>query len=251
MCLILFSYLQHDTYKLILAANRDEFYERPTQPARPWPEKEGVIAGKDLKAGGTWMGVQQNGRFAALTNFRDPAHERNGVVSRGKLVIDFFDGKMPPADYLAYVSQQAEEYNGFNLLVGDTNGFYHYSNRDNNITPVGPGVHGLSNHLLNTPWPKVERGKARLLQLTQNGEIDQEIYFSMLRDKTRAPDHTLPATGVPLEWERILSSMFIHSPGYGTRCSTLLTITHDGAVDFWERTYPTDGSPPSTVFYSF
>ncbi len=236
MCLILFSYDQHPKYRLILAANRDEFYERPTEPAGYWDEYPGLLAGKDVKAGGTWMGITANLRFAAITNHRDPSAEKAIAPSRGHLVLDYLKGDLSPQQYLQNLSGGAGEYNGFNLLVGDAHSLWYFSNRDGEVRAVTPGVHGLSNALLDTPWPKVEKGKARLSEIVGQQTVEQADLMTMLSDSSQAADEDLPQTGVPLEWERRLSSMFIESPNYGTRASSVLLIDHEGHVSFIERT---------------
>lgn len=249
MCLILFLVDAHPDYRLIVGANRDEFYERPTAPLAYWGDCSGgvspglapVLAGRDLRGGGTWMGVTLNGRFAALTNFRDPSANRNGAPSRGALVRDYLAGREIPLAYLERIARSGASYNGFNLLVGDQNGLFYYSNRRPDIQAVGPGIHGLSNRFLNTPWPKVERGKAALEQVCSNGRIAPEAILDVLEDRLRPPDNLLPDTGVGREWERILSPVFITSPAYGTRSSSVLLVGRDGEIRFVERTFAPEG----------
>ena len=239
MCLILFSYDEHPKYRLILAANRDEFYERPTEPAAYWDEYPGLIAGKDVKAGGTWMGITPALRFAAITNYRDPAAEKKEAPSRGHLVLDYLKEEMSPESYLHQLKTHAHAYNGYNLLVGDKSGLWYFSNKERVVRSVHAGVHGLSNALLNTSWPKVEKGKAALANLAGQQDVDAQQLLALLADPAQAPDETLPNTGVPLDWERRLSSMFIQSPNYGTRASTALLIDYEGNVSFVERTIQT------------
>ena len=250
MCLILFSYNQHPKYPLILAANRDEFLNRPTAPAALWDDHPGLIAGRDLKAGGTWMGVTANLRFAAITNYRDPTSEKKNAPSRGHLVLDYLRDDMHPEAYLEVLNKKADDYNGFNLLLGSGRGLWYYSNRENLVRKVEPGIHGLSNHLMNTPWPKVERGKAELSTIAANEAIDSDALITMLKDPQIAPDEALPSTGVPLEWERILSPMFIQAPNYGTRVSTALLIDKAGGVTFVERTIGQGNNPDSEVTHT-
>lgn len=239
MCLILFSYKKHDKYKLILAANRDEFYSRPTEPVSRWNDGSGIIAGKDLEAGGTWMGVTENGRFSALTNYRNPRAIKSEVLSRGLLVSEFLKkGSAPPEKYLEDVAKQKEMYNGFNLLAGDKEDLYYFSNMEGRIRKVQPGVYGLSNHLLDTPWPKTENGKAGLQRIIDSDELENPgAYFSMLSDSTTPPDHLLPDTGMGLDWERILGPVFIKSEIYGTRSSSLLLVDYSGRCVFAEKTW--------------
>ena len=237
MCLILLGHEAHPRYRLVVAANRDEFYARPTAPAAWWDDAPGVLAGRDLRGGGTWMGVNRDGRWAAVTNYRDPGAERAAAPSRGELVGDFLRGGEPPAGYLARLAPRAGEYNGFNLLVGEPGTVLWLSNRAPDPRPLEPGVHGVSNHLLDTPWPKVERGKRALGALLHEPRLDAEPMLDLLLDSTVAADHELPDTGVGLTLERALSTMFIATPEYGTRSSTALLVDRDGAVLFVERTH--------------
>lgn len=241
MCLLLFSYASHPHYSLILAANRDEFYARPAARAAFWDEAPQVLAGKDLQGGGTWLGITRQGRFAALTNYRDPASLREDAPSRGGLVRDYLSGQEAPRAYLERIAARAGDYNGFNLIAGDRKGIWYYSNRGGR-EEISPGLHGLSNHLLDTPWPKVEKGKAALARLTEKaGALTPEDIFAHLADETKPPDRMLPDTGVGLAWERTLSPVFITSPSYGTRSSTVILIGRDGQVTFAERTF--NGGP--------
>lgn len=250
MCLILFSYKQHPQYTLILAANRDEFYDRPTARAAAWPGQERIVGGRDLRAGGTWMAIDDTQRYGMVTNYRDPASERSRPLSRGNVVTDYLANEESPEAYLERIKSDAERYNGYNTLLGDADALWYYSNREGRIRRLEPGLYGLSNHLLDTPWPKVVRGKRLLESVLNQPAWDQEALFDLLRDDRKAPDQDLPDTGVPLEWERTLSAMFIRSEGYGTRCSTVLTVDHAGQMAFYERTYPTDESPSETVFFT-
>ncbi|MDT8903659.1 NRDE family protein [Anaeroselena agilis] len=238
MCLIAFAYKAHPRFSLVVAANRDEFYRRPTAPAGFWPECPGVLAGRDLDRGGTWLGVTRDGRFAALTNYRDPAENRPDARSRGELVRDYLCGALTPRGYLERVRAAGGEYNGFNLLVGDSTGLWHYSNRTGVATAVTPGVHALSNHLLDTPWPKAARAKAGLTECLAGADEDLAAgLFAVLADDVPAPDAALPDTGVGLAWERMLSPVFIASADYGTRSSTVALLGEGGAW-FAERTWP-------------
>ncbi len=241
MCLILFSYCRHPDYPLILAANRDEFLTRPTAPLDFWKDHPTILAGRDLKGGGTWMGVSRSGRFAALTNYRDPASLRPDAASRGRLAADFLKDGPAARPYLKRIHKLGPDYDGFNLLVMDATGLFHYSNRGTGITAVAPGIHGLSNALLDTPWPKVEKGKAALKRAASAEEIDPESLLNLLQDSSRPPDHQLPDTGVGFEKERQLSPVFIVSEGYGTRTSSALLMDREGRVVFWERTFPHEG----------
>jgi uncharacterized protein with NRDE domain len=245
MCLILLALRQHRSHKLILAANRDEYYDRPSTLPAFWSEAPGLLAGKDLRSGGTWLGITKKGRIAAITNYRDPASTKRNAPSRGWLVREFLLGSEEPAEYLAKVRQESERYNGFNLLVGVSDKLYWYSNRAGDIVKLSPGLHGISNRLLDTPWPKVIRGKQGFSKiLGKNKKISQETLFDLLRDRTSASEEMLPDTGVGTEWERILSPIFIVSPTYGTRSSTLILIDKNDQVTFIDKTY--DARPHST-----
>ncbi|MDE3839305.1 hypothetical protein C0966_08050 [Bacillus methanolicus] len=235
MCLILFAYRVHPDYPLILAANRDEFYERPTAPAAFWDDHPSVLAGRDLEKGGTWMGVTRTGRFAAITNYRAPGHDRSDAKSRGFLVSDFLTGTDKPKEYLEIVQQDRGLYNGFNLLVGDTESLYYYSPILNEISKVEPGIHGLSNAVLDTPWPKIKKGKEELTQAISNNIIDEALLLSILSDSEEAPEEELPDTGIGREWEKMLSPIFIKSSTYGTRASTILIIDNDNNIVFNEK----------------
>jgi len=248
VCLILLAVDAHAEYRLVLAANRDEFFARPTAPAAPWPEAEHVIGGRDLEKGGTWLALARGGRLAALTNFRDGGRRKEGSRSRGLLVSDFVRSNEHPRVYLDAVHANAELYDGFNLIVADGEEVWHYNNIERQSTPIARGVHGLSNHLLDTPWPKVTRGKAAMASaLSQPREALIAGLFEALREERRAADHELPRTGVSLEWERVLSPAFIATPGYGTRASTVVLVERSGAATFIERSFDPDGESPSAI----
>jgi uncharacterized protein with NRDE domain len=251
MCLILFSYRAHPQFRLLIAANRDEFYSRPTAPADFWPEQPDLLGGKDLQAGGTWLGVNRAGRVAALTNYRDPSSLKPDAPSRGGLVTGFLTEDLPARRYMETVARQGERYNGFNLLAADSGGLFYYSNRGDGVRRLAPGVYGLSNHLLDTPWPKVVEGKKALAaQLAGKAPFDPEEIFVALADRSRPPDHRLPDTGVGLEKERMLSPPFITSEIYGTRSSMVVALGKDGTVRFLERTFEA-GEPKETRSFSF
>ncbi len=237
MCLIAFAWKAHPEYSLVVAANRDEWHDRPAAPAAWWSDHPDVLAGRDLKAGGTWLGITRNGRFAALTNFRDPSDRKTDAPTRGKLVSDFLIGDMSAREYLLALRERAGGFQGFNLLVGDGNSLHYFSSRIGEILAVPPGVHALSNHTLNEPWPKVEKAKSALgaaLQGEMAWEARQMAIFAMLSDTTPAPDAALPDTGVGLEWERMLSPAMIVGEKYGTRCSTVVYVARNDEVKFQE-----------------
>ncbi len=245
MCLILLAWNRHPEYCLIMAANRDEFHARPTAPAAWWPEPIGILAGRDLVGGGTWCGVDRRGRWAAVTNFRDfrdPAMGREGAFSRGLLVRDFLAAGAEAGSGLTAATVQAQDYRPFNLLAGDRESVAYFGSREGWVRMLPPGVYGLSNALLDTPWPKVVGGKAALAQIVREGQVTSTELFALLADRAPAPDSELPDTGVGPERERLLSSRFICSAEYGTRCSTLLLVRVDGEVVFHERRFAADGS---------
>lgn len=238
MCTILFSYRPGPGDRLVLLANRDEFYDRPTAPAGNWEDAPEIYAGRDLVAGGTWLGVTRSGRIAAVTNFRDPK-QKPGTLSRGNLVADFLRTDSAPRPYLEVVHQSASNYSGFNLLVGDifsADSLFYYSNRGEGIRKLEYGLYGLSNHLLDTPWPKVSRGKMLFRELLEEGASDEQ-FLSILEDRTIAPDEELPDTGVGIEKERLLSPIFIKTPVYGTRSSTVVVFSGDGGIRFEEKVH--------------
>jgi uncharacterized protein with NRDE domain len=237
MCIILFSYLQHPRYRLIVAANRDEFYKRPTVPVHFWMDQPELLAGRDLEKMGTWMGITRTGRFAAITNYRDPNHHVDQARSRGELVSEYLKSQTSPAEYLNKVNRQSEHYEGFNLLVGDSNELLYFSNRDKHIRSISPGIHGISNHLLNTKWPKLEQGKRALENTLSTENVNDASLFELLSDSSIAGDEELPNTGVGLEKERFLSPIFIQGDEYGTRSSTIILIGYDNHVKLMERTF--------------
>ena len=247
MCLIVFAWKVLPSVPLVAAANRDEFYQRATAPAAPWPEHPQVYAGRDLQAGGSWMGItsaaqcpsqQAGARFAAITNIRAPSEHNDDAPSRGHLVADYLAGCMTPEEYVAALRARADDYNGYNLVLGDRDTLIWYSNRGDadprNGQPLAPGVYGVSNALLDAPWPKVVKTKAQFASLLCLGAPD-DAFFEMLSDTTPAPDQRLPETGVPLDIERVLSSVRIESPGYGTRTSTVVKLYADATATLQEE----------------
>lgn len=241
MCLILFAYEAHADYPLVIAANRDEYYDRPSSPAQFWDDDSNLLGGRDLSAGGTWMAVSRRGRLAAVTNFRDGRYA-SASRSRGHLVSEFVAGNTQASDHVADLASSASHYGGFNLLLFDGFGMHYTSNRATVDPLVPPGVHGLSNHLLDTPWPKVNAGKTRLQDILRESPKNwTEAMFALLFDRSLAPDGGLPNTGVSIEWERSLSAAFIQSPSYGTRASTVLRWRRDGHVEFIERSFGPGG----------
>jgi len=250
MCLILFAWRTHPAHALIVAANRDEFFERPSLPAAWWDDHPEILAGRDLTARGTWLGVTRTGRFASITNYRNPAERMDNAPSRGQLVTDFLTSAGPPSAHFSGIAPRAQQYNGFSMLAADARSLAFYSNREGVVREVDAGVHGLSNHLLDTPWPKVVKGKERLADVLSR-RFDPEACLEMLADAEPAHDRHLPETGVGLERERKLSSIRIADSYYGTRCSTVFRLDADGMAEFWERSYGPDGGAIGTVHFSF
>jgi uncharacterized protein with NRDE domain len=252
MCLILLAYEAHPDYRLILAANRDEFFSRPTAPASFWEDAPHILAGRDLKEGGTWLGMTRSGRIAAITNYRDPRAERKDAPSRGGLVSGYLTGSMGVEEYLAQLKREGSGYNGFNLIFGDRSRICWFSNRHESPRFLEPGIHGLSNHLLDTPWPKVTRGKEAMEFIVAKGKpVHPEALFAILADRTIAPDDLLPDTGVGIEMERFLSPLFISTPAYGTRSSTVILIDRQARVTFMEQSFNGLPEKPKSSAWSF
>ena len=247
MCLIAIAWQAHPDHPFVVAANRDEWRDRPASAAHWWPDAPGLLAGRDLQAGGTWMGITRGRRFAAVTNFRDPSERRSTALSRGSLVTAFLLGDEAPGAFLSRLAGSASRYNGFNLLVGDGNSLLYFGSREGEARAVDPGVHALSNHLLDGPWPKVQKARAALGESLGDGD---EPLFAMLSDATPAPDSQLPDTGVGIERERLLSPILIVGPDYGTRASTVLRAGRDGAR-LEERTRDASGAVTSVAAFDF
>ena len=244
MCLILFAHKAHPEFPLIMAANRDEAFARPAASLAFWDDLPHVCGGRDLEKGGTWLGITRAGRIAAVTNYRDHTVPRNGTLSRGELVRDFLSGDTPTEDYLRDVGARASRYNGFILIAGVLDRLFWFSNRGPGIEAIAPGVHGLSNHLLDTPWPKIQRAKQMMTSLLGADEPALMTgLFEVLADRNQASDHELPDTGVGLQRERELSSVFVHGERYGTRASTVLLAHRSGTVTLVERSFGPYGVP--------
>lgn len=235
MCLIFISINQHPEFKLIVAANRDEFYNRKTAPAQFWTDQPNILGGRDLEAGGTWLGVNKKGKVSMITNYRDPKNINPKAPSRGQLVSDFLVNDIGGRAYFERIAHP-ESYNGFNLITGTPDALFYFSNYRDGITEMKSGLFGLSNHLLDSPWPKVTKGKALMADLLSKPFVSNDL-FELLYNEGVASDDLLPDTGVGLERERALSSMFIKSPGYGTRCSTVILVDHNNNFTFSERVY--------------
>lgn len=250
MCLIAFAWQAHADYPLVVVANRDEYLDRPAIPAHWWQDSSNLLAGRDLEAGGTWMGLSRGGRFAALTNYRDPSRRNTAAPSRGKLVRDALESDGDTLATLHAIAADSVRYAGFNLLVSDGQTLGIHESTTGTVRLLEPGLYGLSNHLLDTPWPKLALARHRLAALLPRLPAEDGV-LELLRDDTVATDEQLPQTGVSLEWERLLSPTFIRAPGYGTRCSSLVLVDREGRTRLREWTWNDDGRLRSEVVHGF
>lgn len=237
MCLALVAFDAHDRYRLIVAANRDEFHGRASAPANYWQDYPNILGGRDLEGGGTWLGVNRRGSFAAITNVRRPG-VGTPPRSRGLILNDFLRHDRSPQSFLNDLYSERDEYAGFNFIGAKNEEFSWYSNHSGDAQSLAPGVYGLSNHLLDTPWPKVTRLKQAFAQITTQDPSDlSAALFDVLANEKIAPDHELPDSGIELEYERILSPIFINGENYGTRCSTIVLIDRNNRLSFFERRF--------------
>lgn len=250
MCLIVFSWQPGSKHPLVLAANRDEYYQRPTLDVSHWQDDPDIFGGRDLEAGGSWLAVNRNGRFAAVTNYREvPVNKGNR--SRGELVSGFLTSRLSAREYLTSVSEQASQWSGFNLLIADHTGLYYFSNRapDQTIKPLQPGIYGLCNHLLDTPWPKLQQARNGFADtITASPNPDQLI--QLMKDDKRPSVEQLPDTGVSLEFEKLVSSCFIASDNYGTRNTSVLIFDQAETLHWIEQNYLSNGVPGERQFFS-
>lgn len=252
MCLLLIGWKTHPRYRLVLAGNRDEFHDRPTAPLGWWQDDPRILGGRDLKASGTWLGVARSGRFGVVTNYRDLQAPIEGAPSRGNLIPRFLTGATSPKEFLDDLRGAAPRYSGFNLLVGGTRALYYFSNRGPKApTVLAPGIYGLSNHLLDTPWPKVSRTRASFERVMAGNDIAPESLFGVLADRDPAPDPDLPSTGLPADWERVVSAPFIVNERYGTRCSNVLLVERNGRTVLHERRFDPAGVQTGTTRFEF
>ncbi len=244
MCLLVLAWLKHPRYRLVVAANRDEFHDRPAAALDWWNDDAHVLAGRDLRAGGTWMGITRRGRFGVVTNFRDlESPPTADSPSRGRLVPDFLASDAAPAGFLECLSGSAARFAGFNLLLATPATLHYFSNRDTaGPRELASGIYGLSNHLLDSPWPKLVRTRERFAEAIDSDEIEPARLFDLLSDREPADHASLPDTGLPPDWERALSSPFVLHGRYGTRCSTVLLAGHDGRTVVLERRFDASGS---------
>jgi len=251
MCLLVIAWRHHPRHRLILAGNRDEFHARPAAPASWWDDPPDLLAGRDLQAHGTWLGVTRDGRAAVVTNYRELGERRPDAPSRGGLIVDYLRSGAGPADYLASLAGRAQEYAGFNLLAADAVTLGYYSNRGPAPCLLAPGIYGLSNRLLDTPWPKLTRVRTAFQDLLAAGRVEDEAILALLSDRVPAAVADLPHTGLPLELEQALSAPFIVTPTYGTRCSTVLTLDAAGGGAFFERRFDAAGTATGESRFEF
>lgn len=249
MCLIAFAYKAHPKYKLILTANRDEFYARPTAAADWWTDYPFILGGRDLQAQGTWMAISKDGRFAAVTNYRDLHNIRDDARSRGDLPTNFLVENLSSVEYAQEVFKRGPEYNGFNLLVMDDD-MAHVSNYDDQVNVLTPGIYGLSNALLDTPWPKVTKAKEDFQSVIET-DFEMEDLIGVMLNTDLASDDRLPDTGLDYEREKAISAMCIVTPDYGTCCTTVITIDYQGQVEFIEKSYPVGDRMDQIASFSF
>jgi uncharacterized protein with NRDE domain len=256
MCLLVLAWRSHAQYRLVVAANRDEFHARASAALAPWAEPTGVVGGRDLQAMGAWFAVDQRRRFGIVTNFREFGRRRRSAPSRGALIPAFLAGSRPAAEYLAALETDAPGYAGFNLLLGDRESLLYASNRaDQFAKPLQPGVYGLSNEFLDTPWPKLVRVRRKFASLLESpGSADRRALagelFSALADREPAPAESLPPSDLPPELARRLSAPFVLDSTYGTRCSTVLTISYDDELLITERRFDAYGEPAGEAEYA-
>lgn len=249
MCLISIQLSLHASYKLVLVANRDEQYDRPSLPAHFWPDYPDLLAGKDLSARGTWLGITKQGRIAAVTNsYLTTDQESDKKLSRGKLVMDYLTGDIGPNEYLGQIRQQRSDYNGFNLIVGSSDSLHHYNNILDEMSVLQTGNHAVSNATLDTPWPKVTLTKAAMAELAGSSLLDEEAIFRIMADRTPPPDDRLPDLPLDLPILRAVSANFIQTERYGTLSTTLILIDHSDQVTFVERSYLPDGTSSDVRF---
>lgn len=252
MCLVLFAWDAHPRYELVVVANRDEFHARPSAAAAFWQDRPGLLAGRDLQAGGTWMGVTGDGRFAAITNYREPsAPEVPLELSRGFLVRDFLTSRTAPLAAAKELQREGKRYRGFSLLLGRPGELVYVSNRSKSVLAVAPGVHGLSNHLLDTDWPKVHEGRERLARIVEQDCVDRAALLRLMTDRSPVGG-TLPGGVAPrLAPEDLVRHYFIESPVYGTRSTTVLLAGRDGRIEFEERRFSAGGVQEGVETFEF
>jgi uncharacterized protein with NRDE domain len=249
MCLVVFAWKMHPEYRLVLAANRDEFHERPARELHWWPDYPDILAGRDLQAGGTWLAVSKPGRFATVTNYREQLSSRPGLRSRGEIITNFVGSKAPAGNFVA--SLESDNYAGFSLLAADRDELWYVSNRGDEAVRLAPGIYGLSNASLDTPWSKLVRTRDALRNLTESGEVDETALLRIMADRTPAPSADVEAGNLPFVLAKALTAPHIVSAEYGTRCSTALTWSEQEKITVCERRFDAAGTASGDSRYSF
>ncbi|HEX6260929.1 MAG TPA: NRDE family protein [Woeseiaceae bacterium] len=249
MCLIAFAWNAHPEYRLILAANRDEFHGRPSEAMHWWQDREDLLAGRDLEAGGTWLGVSRSGRFAAVTNYREELQRPHSGRSRGELVVGFLQDEQTALAFCTSID--LGPYRGVSMLAAAGDEMAYVSNRGDAARSLAPGIYGLSNASLDTPWTKVARSKAALRLATQQESFDTEFLFRLLADREPAATDDYAGAGLPPELARAVSAPFIASTDYGTRCSTALLVGRSGCIQMYERRFDNAGRPAGETSFEF
>jgi len=249
VCLVLVGWQQHADFPLIVAGNRDEFHARPTKPAHWWPDKPDVVGGRDLQAAGTWLALHRSGRFATVTNYRDAEQPSAKFRSRGHLVTDFLESGEEPLDYLSTVD--GPQYAGFNLLLSDGKTLAWMSNRSDEPRVLAPGIYGLSNALLDSPWRKVIRSKATLKQLIDDSNVDETRLLRLLNDREKAPVDEIKDSRLPFATAHSISAPFVVLPDYGTRSSTVVVLDAEGAWNYKERRFNASGNAIGDTTFAF
>ncbi len=251
MCLLLLSYKTNPNYKLVIAANRDEFYDRPTALLHNWENHSELFAGKDLKEQGTWLGITKKGKIAAITNYRDMTKIKSNAPTRGKIVTDFLLNKILPEEYSITLIETSDIYNGYNLIYGHIDNLFYFSNISKRPVKLSAGIFGLSNHFLDSPWPKVVKSKKLFSKILQEPNPSKNKLFELLKDNEIYPDETLPETGLGIELERMVSPIFTATEKYGTRSSSVIFVDFENNVDFTEKSYNSKSKEWITSSFSF
>lgn len=249
MCLVVFAWHSHADYKLVLAANRDEFHERPAQDLDWWPDRPAILAGRDLQAGGTWLAAGKTGRFATVTNYRERQTPHSKAKSRGELVAEFVAGSDPARAHLAAID--GSKYAGFSLLGADRDTLFYVSNRGDELTELDAGVYGLSNASLDTPWPKLLRTRDALSQMLAAGAVDESALLRLLADREPARVADIDAGDLPFEFARAVSAPFITTERYGTRCTSVLLWDYEDRISLAEMRFDSAGNPSGESRFSF
>jgi len=249
MCLISLAWQQHEDYPLVMAANRDEFLARASQEMHFWNSQPHILAGRDLVAGGTWMGFSKHGRFAALTNIRHPDYFKAGQLSRGELIPDYLNAKLSTQQWSQWLKDNHTSYHGFNLIFGDAEGIYYFGSNQPDVVSLEPGIYGLCNADLNTPWPKVQKAQEQMSSWIKSPDLQS---LSLLHSTSEVADDTLlPSTGIPIDLERSLSAQKIALPEYGTRTQSGIIVDRQGTLQVTEISIDKGNSKQSFTIEGF